>query len=135
MNKIATKYISFFIVDTYYAMPLSFIGAFIKYDNLLPVPKASDIVKGLTYQNGKIITVVDSAKLLGLLSHNNFDICLSFFINEETFALPVTEGGETVKSSQVFTDRKKNKFKKYIKINKNKFYILFPEDILKEISL
>ena len=135
MNKRATKYISFFIADTYYAIPMAFVGSFIKYDNLLPVPKASELVKGLTYQNGKIITVIDSAKILGLVNRNNFDICLSFFINDETFALPVTEGGEMIKSSQLFTDRKKNKFKKYIKINKNKFYILFPEDILKEMSL
>ncbi|MDP2812707.1 MAG: chemotaxis protein CheW [bacterium] len=135
MNKRATKYISFSIDGTYYAMPVNAVGPFIKGDNSLPVPKANELIKGLIYQNGKIITIIDSAKLLNLPKQNKFATCLSFYRGEEVFALNVDEGSETVKSTNIFIDRNKKKFKKYIKINKNKFYILDPEEILKELAL
>jgi len=77
MNKRATKYISFSIDGTYYAMPVNAVGPFIKGDNSLLVPKANEIIKGLIYQNGKIITIIDSAKLLALPKQDKFATCLT----------------------------------------------------------
>ena len=90
----------------------------------------------MIYHGGNIITVLNTAKFLDIKynlpdEHN----CLLFSFSKDFYGLIVDQGGETIKVNQVFTDRNKKQFKKYIKINKQKVYILETDKIMEDLKI
>ena len=72
MKKLERKFIIMLIADELYAMPLLKDGKFIDYNqlNILPVPNTNNKIIGLIYLEGKIVTVLDTAKILAIKSSN-----------------------------------------------------------------
>jgi len=135
MKKIERKYIILSIADELYAMPLVREGKFIDYSNLeiVPVPNSSNKIIGLAYLEGKVITILNTKKILKLSRGKN-NLIFLFEFNHDVYGIVVEASGDIVKSKEVKVNYKRDIFKKYIKIKKNNIYILDPEDIYKEIS-
>lgn len=135
MKKIERKYIILSIANELYAMPLMKEGKFVDYNNLdiVPVPNSSNKVIGLSYLDGKVITILNTKKILKLSRGKN-NLVFLFEFNHDIYGIVVEDLGDIVKSKEVKINYKRDIFKKYIKVKKNNIYILDPEDIYKEIS-
>ena len=135
MKKLERKFIIMLIADELYAMPLLKDGKFIDYNqlNILPVPNTNSKIIGLIYSEGKIITVLDTAKILNL-SKNKNNLLFIFDYNDDIYGLTIQGSGEIIKVDKILVDNKRKKFKKYIKQKNKKMYILNIEDIFNEIK-
>jgi len=135
MKKLERKFIIMLIADELYAMPLLKDGKFIDYNqlNILPVPNTNSKIVGLIYSEGKIITVLDTAKILNL-SKNKNNLLFIFDYNDDIYGLTIQGSGEIIKVDKILVDNKRKKFKKYIKQKNKKMYILNIEDIFNEIK-
>ncbi|MBU1203283.1 chemotaxis protein CheW [Patescibacteria group bacterium] len=136
MIKKSSKFVLFSLADYTYALPLATVAKFVEFDSFCAIPGADKNIKGLIYYEGKIITIFDSAKLLGLsIKYPDKLQTLLFSHQDKSYGLLVSEALETVKSAQIFVDKKKKQFKKYIKIKDNKIYILEPEEIIQILNI
>jgi len=135
MKKLERKFIIMLIADELYAMPLLKDGKFIDYNqlNILPVPNTNNKIIGLIYLEGKIVTVLDTAKILNL-SKNKNNLLFIFDYNDDIYGLTIQGSGEIIKVDKILVDSKRKKFKKYIKQKNKKIYILNTEDIFNEIK-
>ena len=135
MKKLERKFIIMLIADELYAMPLLKDGKFIDYNqlNILPVPNTNNKIIGLIYLEGKIVTVLDTAKILNL-SKNKNNLLFIFDYNDDIYGLTIQGSGEIIKVDKILVDNKRKKFKKYIKQKNKKMYILNTEDIFNEIK-
>ena len=126
------KFILFSVLGEKYAMPLAKGTKFIEFESLSAVPDVDPKVAGIIYHEGRIVTILDTAKILEVQDgyQDRFD-ALIFDFEDELFGILVEEGIDTAKATRTFTDSKKKKLKKYIKIKKEKIYILEPAELLK----
>lgn len=130
------KFILFHLADRLWAMPLLSGSQFISREAMTLVPGAPDKVLGLIYHGGKIITLLDIFKILSIKNNiSPSNICLLFDYQGDYYGFPVDEGDNTIKVKQIFKDRKIKKFNKYIKIGKQKVYILDLEDLWQELKI
>lgn len=136
MPKKQQKFILFYINDEQFAMPLLENSQFIAGDKTTAIPNTNKKVMGLIYNGGNIITVLDTAKFLNIKYKRPDEYSyLLFDYNKDFYGLIVDHGGETKIVNDIFTDKNKKYFKKYIKINKQKAYILEPENVLEELKI
>lgn len=136
MAKKLKKIILFRLAEKYWAMPLSEDSQFVSYSDIVALPIDNNKVAGLIYNAGRIITVLNTDKILNLSAHNNkSELCLIFYSHGDFYALAIDEGGETVDASRIMTDKNKKSFKEYIKIDNTKVYILSPEEIWKNAKI
>jgi len=134
----AQKFISFYIGDQQYALPIMYGNKFIEFNRLTAIPQVDKDILGLIYQGGNIITILDIKRILKIksLNQNIQQICLMFEVDDYHYGILVDQGGETISANRTFTDRQKKIFKKYIKTkDKAKVYILEPADILSQINI
>ena len=130
------KFILFTIAESLWAMPLVSDSRVINCGVITPVLGLDKQILGMTYNEGKIITILDLAKLLKLVNYkNHFQHCLIFDFNNDSYGLPIDEISDTVKTKQIFTDRTKKYFNQYIKVNKQKIYIVNPMAIWELIDI
>lgn len=136
MPKSFHKIILFRLAGEYWAMPLSEDSQFVSYDKIVALPIDNKNVAGLIYNAGRIITVLNTDKILNIKSHNQKSkLCLIFYSHGDFYALTVDEGGETMEIPRVLTDKNKKSFNKYIKIDDTKVYILESEEIWKNAKI
>ena len=135
MKKVIRKFIILDIADELYAMPLVKEGKFVDYKqvNILPLPQVSKKIKGLIYLEGKIVTVINTAQILGL-SGGQHNLIFLFEFDHHHYGLTVQASGEIIKTNKILINRKRKEFKKYIKVKKKNIYILDLEDIFDKIS-
>ena len=135
MKKVIRKFIILDIADELHAMPLIKEGKFVDYKqvNILPLPQVSKKIKGLIYLEGKIVTVINTAQILGL-SGGQHNLIFLFEFDHYHYGLTVQSSGEIIKTNKVLVNRKRKEFKKYIKVKKKSIYILDLEDIFDKIS-
>ena len=118
------KFTLFHLADELWALPLLPTSQFIACEAITLIPGAPENVLGLVYHGGKIITLLDTAKILDLrVKRIRSKNCLLFDYQGDYYGLEVDDGDNTIRVKQVFTDRSKKKFNKYIKVNKRKVYI------------
>ncbi len=129
------KYILFKVDGSTWAMPLLKDSQFFTCTEIAPIPAVDEAVRGLTYHNGKIITVLNTAKILNLNTEEKKKTCLLFTYNNDNYGLLIDEVKDTVKATRTFSDTKKKLFKKYIRVKKNKVYILEPVLIWKVVKI
>ena len=124
MKKLERKFIIMLISDELYAMPLLKDGKFIDYNqlNISPVPNTNSKIIGLIYLEGKIMTVLDTAKILNLSKTKN-NLLFIFDYNDDIYGLTIQGSGEIIKVDKILVDKKRKKFKKYIKQKNKKIYI------------
>ncbi len=136
MVKKQQKFTLFYIAGDKFAMPLLEDSQFISCDKIVPLPNTDHRITGLVYHGGNIITVLNTAKFLDIKYKipDEHD-CLLFSFSKDFYGLIVDQGGETIKVNQVFTDRNKKQFKKYLKLNKQKIYILEPDKIMEDLKI
>lgn len=134
MAKRAVKYISFYLGDILYAFPLLDGVQFISVDRPTPSLPHSPKIKGLIYNNGEIILIVNIAFILGVKAKTEH-MALLFNYQGDHYGLLLDEGGVVIKSNRVFSDRQSKDLKKYIKIKKDKVYILEPAFICNQLGL
>ena len=104
--------------------------------DIVSLPIDNEKVAGLIYNAGRVITVLNTDKILKISAHHNkSDLCLIFYSHGDFYALTVDEGGETVDVPRVMTDKNKKSFKEYIKIDDTKVYILGIEEIWKNVKI
>lgn len=136
MQKNLDKLVLFSIDDSLWAMPLTEDSQFISCDGAVSIPGTSSDVEGLIYNSGRIITVLNAKKILGINhSKNKGNNCLLFYWQGNYYGLLVDEGTDVVDTKKILVDKKQKIFKEYININKQKIYILKPQDIWKAIKL
>lgn len=132
------KFILFTINNTLWGMPLLNDSQFIHCgsSNITLLPNVNANIIGLAYHNGEIITLLNTAGILGVKSKKvESEDCLLFGFNNDFYGLLIDEARDTVKVKKIFTDRHKKQFNKYIKVNNQNIYILEPMDIWKIIDL
>ncbi|RJQ35651.1 chemotaxis protein CheW [Candidatus Parcubacteria bacterium] len=130
------KFILFHLADDTFAVPLLPSAQFIAYDAFTLIPGVLDKVLGLIYHSGKVVTLLDTVKILAIKSKRvRSNNCLLFDYQGDYYALEVDEGDITVKAQKILLDRSKKRFKKYIKVNNKKVYILDLEDLWKEVKI
>lgn len=130
------KFILFHLADELWAMPLLPASQFIACEAITLIPGAPKNVLGLVYHGGKIITLLDTSNILKLRAKRaNSRTCLLFDYQGDYYGLEVDDGNNTIKTKNIFTDRKKKDFNKYIKINKNKVYILDMETLWQHVKI
>lgn len=66
MAKESEKFIIFSLNQQAYALPILATYQIFAYQNLNPIPQVHKFIAGFTYHDGHIVTVLDSAKILGL---------------------------------------------------------------------
>lgn len=128
MSKKEQKFIIFTLSNSTFAMPLLPTSKIIGVENITKIP-FENTVKGIIYHNGHIISIIDTGKILKIKSNGNQ--CLLFDYNDDHFGILIDEAKETVKVKRVLTDKKG----KYIKIKKNKIYIIYPSKIMEIIDI
>ena len=132
------QFILFYIGDKQYALPALTANKFIEFKDLTLIPKVNKEVKGLIYNNGHIITIIDIKEILKIKSAKNSKqaMCLIFESNGHHYGLLVDQGNETILVKKVFTDRQKKIFNKYLKTkDKQNIYILEANQIVSQIGL
>lgn len=130
----ATKYISFYLGGSLYAFPMIEGTQFISFDKLTPILHKDPKVKGLIYHNGEIVVIVDMAAILGVKAKGEH-IVLLFAYQGDYYGLLIDEGSDVIKTASVMTDRQKKDLKKYIRIKKEKIYILEPSFIFSQLGI
>jgi chemotaxis signal transduction protein len=134
----AEKFILVYIGEEQYALPALSVGKFIEFDSLTLIPNIGPSIKGLIYNNGNIITVIDTKKILKLKTLKNSDpsMCLVFEFDGYHYGLSLDQGGETIAVNKTFNDRQKKSFKRYFRTkDKKKIYILEVDEILSQINI
>ncbi|PWB39033.1 MAG: hypothetical protein C3F02_00230 [Parcubacteria group bacterium] len=137
MEKKNYKFILFSVAGEQWAMPLYDNSQFFTCGDLVALPQSDLSIAGLTYHSGQIITLLNSRNLLslGLAGAPTKRHGLLFSFNGDYYGLLVDEPGETIKAEHIFTDRSRKIFAKYLKINKQKVYIIEVSDIFEKIHL
>lgn len=125
------QFISFKIDGQIWAMPMNKDSQFFTYDHILSLPTDNKYIAGLSYLNGQLVTILNTAKILSLASNKsvNSNQCLLFNYHDDFYALTVESGLELVTVKQVFREKKNKIFSQYIKNNKQKIFIIEPEEI------
>lgn len=136
MSRDIRKIILFRLGDSLWAMPLSEDSQFVSFDEVVALPIDNKKVAGLIYNAGRIITVLNTDKILNTSrKHTKNNICLIFYSHGDFYGLAVDEGSETIDMPNIMTDKHKKKFGDYVKISNNKVYILKPEDIWESVKI
>lgn len=60
------EYLAFRVASTTYALPVSIIREIVRGAQITPVPRAPAAVLGITSFRGRVVTVIDMARQLGL---------------------------------------------------------------------
>ncbi len=134
MAKRAAKYISFYLGGILHVFPLLDGAQFISVDRPTPSLPHNPKVKGLIYHNGEVVLIVNTALILGIKAKTEHAVLL-FDYQGDHYGLLLDEGGVVIKSNRVFSDRQSKDLKKYIKIKKDKVYILEPAFICNQLGL
>ncbi len=61
-----TEYIAFRVATASYALPVSLVREIVRAAHITPVPRAPDAVMGITSFRGRIVTIIDLGRRLGL---------------------------------------------------------------------
>ncbi|MFA6467190.1 MAG: chemotaxis protein CheW [Patescibacteria group bacterium] len=132
------QFVLFYIGQEQYALPALTVNKFIEFKDLTLIPKVNKEVKGLIYNNGHIITIIDIKEILKIKStkSNKQPMCLIFESSGHHYGLVVDQGGEITSVNKIFTDRQKKIFNKYFKTkDKKNIYILEANQIVSQIGL
>ena len=97
----AQKFISFYIGDQQYALPIMYGNKFIEFNRLTAIPQVDKDILGLIYQGGNIITILDIKRILKIksLNQNIQQICLMFEVDDYHYGILVDQGGETINTT------------------------------------
>lgn len=130
------QFIIFKIANSTLAMPLNKDSQFFSCEYLLPLPINNKYIAGISYLNGQLVTILRTDKFFNL----NWQMptnpqCLHFSYAGDFYGLVVDQGLDTISVTQVYAEKTKNAFNKYIKINKQKVYILEAEQIFTELKI
>jgi chemotaxis signal transduction protein len=130
------QFITFKIAEQVLAAPLNKDSQFFSCEHLLSLPINNKYLAGVSYLNGQLVTILRTDKFFGL----NWKMpsnpqCLHFSYHEDFYGLAVDQGLDTVSATQIFQEKTKSIFNKYIKINKQKVYIVEPEQIFSELKI
>ena len=120
------KYILIKIGRQTWSLPLLDSSDFFQIRNIVPLPRASDKIVGLTYHQGHIITILASDKLLGTKLVNLPQHCLRIDWQGEHYGLLVDLVGEVIAPVKITND--------YVLVNKTKINILSIADVIKQLS-
>lgn len=134
----AQQFVLFYIGEEQYALPASVVNKFIEFKDLALVPKVRPEIKGLIYNNGHVITIIDIKEILKIktLKKSSQPVCLLFEAGGHHYGLVVDQGGETISVKKIFTNRQKKVFNRYFKTkDKQNIYILETNHILSQIGL
>jgi hypothetical protein len=136
MPKVQQKFITITIGNKLYAMPVLVATQFISCNYISHIPKANNKILGLFYYHGKIITVFDINKILGIKNKQSKsnNKCFTWYWEDNFYGLMAGIGKGIVNNKKVFADKNQKIFKKYIKINNKKVYILEPEQIFEQVG-
>lgn len=130
------QFIIFKLADKLWASPLSQDSQFFACEHLSAVPLNNKYIAGLSYLNGQLVTILRTDKFLGLhFKMPQHPQCLQFSYRGDFYGLLVEDGVDTVSVSQIFVEKTKNIFNQYIKLNKEKVYIIEPEKIFSELKI
>ena len=130
------KFVTITIGDNLFAMPVLIGTQFIPCNYICPIPKTSAMVIGLFYYHGKIITVFDINRILGIKNKkSSSNKCFMWYYQDAFYGLMAERGKGIVSDKKVFNDKSKKIFKQYIKINNKKIYILEPALILEQVGI
>ncbi len=130
------QFITFKIAGQILAAPLNKSSQFFSCEYLLPLPINNKYLAGIAYLNGQLVTIFRTDKFFGLSwKMPSNPQCLHFSYREDFYGLAVDQGLDTVAVTQIFQEKTKNIFNKYIKINKQKVYIVEIEKIFSELKI
>lgn len=136
MSATYSKFILFSLQGETWALPLTKDSQFIHCEVLEPLPGVDRRIVGLTYNKGNLITVLHTAMILGLRkAAPQSSKLLVFNFADDYYALTVDDGGETIRVKEILTDYNKKMFKKYVRFNRRKIYILELEKIWRLLKL
>jgi chemotaxis signal transduction protein len=131
-----SKFIIFSLEDQLWAAPLTKASQFIESENIEALPQTDRRIRGLTYSRGNLITVLNTAEITGLkMPKTESTKLLLFNFADDYYAWTIKEGGETVRPKEIFIDYSRKIFKKYLKYNKRRVYILDLEKVWKILGL
>ena len=66
MNNSTDNYFSFMLSETAYAVPVTAVKEVLPYEQITPVPRTADYLKGVVNIRGTVISVIDFRILFGL---------------------------------------------------------------------
>ena len=136
MPQAKQKFITMMIGGQLYAMPILVGTQFIACNYICPIPKIGSETIGLFYYHGKIITVFDINRILGIKNKkSSSNKCFMWYYQDAFYGLMAEIGKGIVSDKKVFNDKSKKIFKQYIKINNKKIYILEPALILEQVGI
>jgi len=131
------KYILFNVSGQTWAMPLRLGSSFANCENVVKIPGVDPNIVGISYQNGKIITVLDTVKIIGSQAsyQDAENVSLLFDYEVDTYALLIDKGLETISPPRMQTDKSNKIFDKYFTYKNNKVFILEPEKIWQVVKI
>lgn len=131
------QFISFKIGGQIFAVPLDKDSHFFTCEHCLALPLNNKYLAGLSYLNGQLVTILRTDKILDLSTWKPSSSwqCLLFNYYGDFYGLAVDQGLEVVSAKQVFQEKTKKIFDKYIKVGKGKIFIIEPEKIFSLVKI
>jgi len=130
------KFILINISGKQFAVPLADAQNFLQLKNIVLIPKLNTNILGLTYNNGHIITVLATAKLLNLSLSAEDKQCIIVEVDSHYYGLLIRRAGQAMEVKRVLNSQpKKNKslLTKYISINNKKVFILNKNELVDQV--
>lgn len=130
------QFITFKLANQVLAVSLNKDSQFFTCEYLSALPTNNKYIAGVSYLNGQLVTIIRTDKFLNLnWSMPSNPQCLQFSYQNYFYGLTVDQGLDTVAVNQIFTEKTKNIFNKYIKINKQKVFIVELDKIFSELKI
>lgn len=130
------RFITFQLADKILAVPLNADSQFFSCEHLSALPINNKYIAGVSYLNGHLVTVLRTDKFLGCNWKMPTNLqCLLFSYKGDFYALIVDQGMDTISANKIFTEKTKNILQKYIKVAKQKIYILEIEQIFSTLKI
>lgn len=131
------QFISFKIGGQIFAMPLNKDSQFFTCEHILALPLNNKYLAGLSYLNGQLVTILRTDKILDLSTWKPSSSwqCLLFSYRGDFYGLAVDQGLEVVSAKQIFQEKNKKIFNQYIKVAKDKLFVIEAEEIFSLIKI
>jgi chemotaxis signal transduction protein len=130
------QFITFKLAGQVLAVQLNKDSQFFTCEYLLALPINNKYIAGVSYLNGQLVTIIRTDKFFNMnWKMSSSPQCLHFSYQNDFYGLTVDQGLDTVSTTQIFTEKTKNIFNKFIKINKEKVYIVELDKIFSELKI
>ena len=130
------KFVLINISGKQFAMPLADAQNFLQLKKIVPIPKLNTNILGLTYNNGHIVTVLATAKILNLSLSAEDKQCVIVEVDSHYYGLLIRRAGQVIEVKRVLNSQsKKSKslLTKYISINNKKVFILNKNELVDQV--